>query len=233
MLFYKNFEDYLCGERERLERLASSQMPDLGAISRILTSTPPRSAEAPAYPTTRETETLEVDAMGITGDRHRAVSRPSTGRESTLYKKGTVIRQHRHLCLVTEHDCRLLSARLGVEVTPELLGADLVIEAQGSTPFSIADLPPGTHLLVYPPGAKEVPKPPIATLVHHVKQQGCGVTGKAIADHYGDKSLVKAFRDVSRDNRASICSVEFPAQEKTLLRAGQQIAFRYSRCLTP
>lgn len=233
MLFYQSFEDYLSGERRRLEALARVKMPDSGRITRVLSSAPASDGAAPVYPTTREVEALEVDALGVIGDRHRGALRPSTGRERTLYPKGTTIRQHRHLCVVSSHDCRALTERLGVEITPELLGADLVIDASDGAPFSMADMPPGVHLLIYPPGLDEVPSPPAVTLIHQVKQRGCGITGKAIADHYGDKSLTSAFRKISVDNRASICSVEHPADATAFLRAGQQVAFRYAMGVTP
>lgn len=233
MLFYQSFDDYLIGERRRLEALAEARMPDSGVVSRVLSSTPSSDGSAPVYPTSREVEALEVDAMGIVGDRHRGALRPSTGRERTLYPKGTMIRQHRHLCVVSSHDCLALSTRLGVEVTPELLGADLVVDALDGFPFSMAELPLGAHLLIHPPGGGEVPSPPTVTLVHQVKQRGCGVTGKAIADHYGDRSLTSAFRRISEDNRASICSVEHPAEGTAFIRAGQRVAFRYAMGVTP
>jgi hypothetical protein len=229
MIFYADLSDYVARQRERLAALETSNIPEIAVLSRVLAPAPGREG----YPTTREVPALEVDALGLLGDRHRVAARGATGREGSLYPRGARIRQHRHLCAVSSHDCAALSEKLGVAVTPELLGANLLIDRLDGAPFSATDLPPATHLLVMPAGATEAPKPPIATLVHFVKQRGCHITGKAIADHYGDPRLVKAFREHARDNRGLICSVEYPVDAPARLRAGQRVALRFAASLAP
>ena len=127
----------------------------------------------------------------------------------------------------------MLSERLGVEITPELLGANLVVDRTDGGPYSLAELPSGTHLLVLPQGAQGIPRPPLATLVSYVQQRGCGITGRAIAERYGDKRLVSAFRKQAKDHRGLICSIEFPLDEVATLRRGQRIAFRYATGVVP
>ncbi len=235
MLFYDDLAQYLAQQAARLDGLRQSNIPGLGVISKVLSPGPDQHAHGTVagYSATRAADAIEVDSQGVIGDRHRSVARPSTGRETSTYPKGTVIRQHRHLCVVCSHDCRVLSDRLDVEVTPELLGADLVIDRLDGADFSLSQLPHATHLLVMPDGASDAPKPPIATIVHFVQQQGCGITGNAIAARYGDKRLVKAFREQARDHRGIICSVEYPVESRATLRAGQRIAFRFPSAIAP
>ena len=76
-------------------------------------------------------------------------------------------------------------------------------------------------------------KPPLATFTSFVKQEGCGITGKLIADHYGDRSLTRKFREVAKDHRGILCSVEFPVEETVFLKKNQRIFFRYSQGLAP
>ena len=235
MLFYTDLTDYIAGQRARLDALAASKIPERGIISRVLAPGPrqDRDTDLAGYSVTHEVEAITLDAQGVIGDRHRGLSHRSTGRESSLYPRRTTIRQHRHLCIVCRHDCRVISEKLGVEVTPELLGANLVIERPDGADFSLSELPQGTHMLVIPEDAEEIPRPPIATIVHQVKQQGCGVTGNAIAERYGDRKLVRAFREHAEDNRGIICSVEYPVETSARLTAGLQIAFRFASGVVP
>lgn len=231
MLFYENLIAYQRGEMERLRRLEAANIPERGIITKVLLpgeGAGQRQGSA-SYVVTHSVDEVQVDAQGLVGDRHRCRSRPSSGRESSLYPRGTIIRQHRHLCIVSMHDCRVLSEQLGVSVTPELLGANLVIGRCDGEGCSLSELPRGTHLLVVPAGGDgtTVPKPPIATIVHGVKQEGCGITGRAIADRYGDPTLVRRFRQHATGHRGIICSVEFPVEDFAPLRPGLHVVFRF------
>ncbi|MEE2960915.1 MAG: hypothetical protein VYA34_09230 [Myxococcota bacterium] len=240
MIFYENLENYIAKERIRLGTLHRANIPEFGVISQIFAAninhdkkTHDKKTDPADYSVTHPVAELEVDAQGIVGDRHRCHIRPSTGREYSLYPRGMAVRQHRHLLLVSNYDCKALSEKLGVEVTPQLLGANLVIEREDQQDYSLSELPPGTHMLVLPPDAQGIPKPPLATIVHYVKQQGCGVTGNAIAHRYHDQSLVKAFRNIAANHRGIVCSVEYPGESTARLKAGQKVAFRFSSAITP
>ena len=232
MLFYNYLLVYVARQRLRLDALAVSNIPERGVIAGVFAASPERD-RSDTYSVTHPVDQIEVDALGVMGDRHRCATRGSSGRESSLYVRGTPIRQHRHLCAVSTRDCEVLSERLGVEVTPALLGANLLLDRVDGVDFSLSLLPPGTHLLVLPAGATEVPRPPLATLVHYVRQQGCGITGRAIAERYGDPSLVKRFREVSTHHRGIICSVEHPVQTTAGLRAGLEVVFRFPTAVAP
>jgi len=232
VLFYNDFKDYRLQQKERLERQVNANIPDLGVITKVFAAGD-KTKRLSTYSVTTEADCIIVDSLGIVGDRHHSVSHRSSGREGSLYPKGTVIRQHRHLCVVCSYDCRILSENLGVEITPELLGANVLLERSDGEDYSISEIPAGTHMIVFPKESHEIPRPPIATIVHFVKQQGCGVTGNAIAHAYGDKGLVKELREKSKDNRGIICSIEYPVEITTELCAGQQIAFKFPTSIAP
>ena len=235
MLFYKDQAEYIAREQARLETLHQANIPDVGIISGLFDSNPAvdKRSNVVGYSVTRPVEQLMIDSQGIQGDRHRCRTRHASGREKTLYPRTAIIRQHRHLFLVSTHDCQMLSNQLGVDVTPELLGANVVIDRADGEAFSISELPAGTHLLVIPSDAKVAPKPPIATLVHYAKQQGCGITGNAIAHQYGDKSLTKAFKEASKNHRGIVCSVEYPTEAFASLAIGQKVVFKFSSATVP
>ena len=108
---------------------------------------------------------------------------------------------------------------MGVEITPEMLGLNLLIDREDNEHFSITELPVGTMMLLADEAATKPSKPPLATLTNFVKQEGCGITGKLIADHYGDPSLTRKFREVTKDHRGILCSVEFPVEATVYLNS--------------
>lgn len=235
MLFYQDAKDYLEQEQKRLEERQSANLPDEGRITRLMLP----SAELnendhfPYYSLTHEVDALEVDYRGIVGERHQAVTRASGGRELKVYPRGTQIRGHRHLFVSCSPDIAELSRLMGMEITAEMLGLNLLIDREDGEDFSLTELPVGTMMLLADEGAKEPSKPPLATITSFVKQEGCGITGKLIADHYGDPALTRKFREVTKDHRGLLCSVEFPVEETMLLKKNQRVFFRYSRGLAP
>ena len=133
MLFYQNFQDYLNQETQRLDRLKTMNLPDLGILSQThMSSSLKTSSSSFSYLITHPVNEIKVDSQGIIGDRHRCVSRPANGREKILYPRGTDIVQRRHLLVVSLADCHVLSQRMGVEITPQLLGANLVPKARNN-----------------------------------------------------------------------------------------------------
>lgn len=235
MLFYKNLNEYVKGQREKLDRLANAHIPEEGLIARVLgpSDNQDKSRNVTGYSITQEVDILELDYQGIMKDRHYGTHRLSTARERFIFPKGTEIRQHRHVFAVSPYDCKVLSEKLGVEVTPELLGANLVIKSIDNRPYSLSELPENTYLVISQGNASHRPQKPIAILVHYVKQQGCGITGNAIAEHYSDKSLTKKFMGASKDNRGIVCSIEYPVDQPAILEEGQKIFFIFPTGVSP
>ena len=235
MLFYQNAAEYLKQEQKRLTERQSANLPDEGRITGLMLP----SAELnendhfPYYSLTHEVDSLEVDYRGIVGERHQAVTRPSGGRELKVYPRGTQIRGHRHLFVSCSADIDELSLRMGLEITAEMLGLNLLIDREDGEKFSLTELPVGTMMLLADETSTKPAKPPLATFTNFVKQEGCGITGKLIADHYGDPALTRKFREVAKDHRGILCSVEFPVEETVLLKRGQRVFFRYSQGLAP
>ena len=124
-------------------------------------------------------------------------------------------------------ECEALTNTLGVEITAELLGANLVVGREDRDEFYISDLPGNTYLVIGSPGSSEPVKPPIATLIQYVRQKGCFVTGSAIVTRYGDQRLKKQFIENTRRHRGILCSVEYPVDEPATLNRGQKVFFRF------
>ena len=108
---------------------------------------------------------LPIDYHGIAGDRHRGLARPSTGWEAPLYEQSqATIVNRRQLFAVSPYECELLSECLQVQVTPQLLGANLVIGREDGTNYSISEVPNNTDFAIAHEDAKESPQPPLAML---------------------------------------------------------------------
>lgn len=235
MLFYDNADEYFEEEHKRLIQRKSANLPDEGSITKLLLPSAKlnENDHFPHYLLGHDVESLEVDFRGIVGERHQALTRGSGGRELKVYPRGTEIRGHRHLFVSCTADIAELSRRMEIEITAEMLGLNLLIDRLDGEDFSITELPIGTMMLLGEEGATQPEKPPLATLTSFVKQEGCGITGKLIANHYGDPTLTRKFREVSKDHRGILCSVEFPVSTTVELKRGQRVFFRYSKGLAP
>ncbi|MEK6825736.1 MAG: hypothetical protein AABY00_03040 [Nanoarchaeota archaeon] len=233
MFFYQNRFEYIQVEKEKLNDLMLSNIPERGIITRVLLSEDQRTTtNIASYSVTKEVDEFQVTIEGIKGERHWGMI-ASSGRERAIYPKGTQILGQRQIFAVSPYDCRVLSEKIGVEVTPELLGANLVIEREDRSNYSLSELPHGTYLCIAPQNAQELPRPPIATLIHHVEQQGCGVTGAAIAAHYSDPLLVRKFTQNSKTNRGIVCRIEYPVDPAATLQKGQIVFFKFPQGISP
>ena len=235
MLFYKGLQEYIAEEERKLQILKESSVPERGVITKVLLSdkTKTRESHLKHYSLTHEVETLTIDTRGIEGDRHYGHYTYSGGREKVLYKKGTPIAQSRHLFAVSLHDCHVLSEKMGVEITPELLGANLVIECTDKKEYSLSLLPHRTYLCIDVINADKPSRSPVATLIHHVQQQGCGVTGAGIAEFYKDPSLTAKFVQNSKTHRGIVCRVEYPVAPAARITKGQSVFFRFPQGISP
>ena len=230
MLLYQNLDDYVRGEIERLQSLPKMNIPEQGIISRVLGpgQDQDRKSNPEGYSVTLPVNFLEIDSLGIYGDRHRRPNRPSTVREREVVPKGTIIREHRHIFAVSLYDCKVLSDKLEVDVTPELLGANLVIEREDGQDYSLSALPQGVYIRVYSHEIEE--RNLLAVLEKRVTQQGCSVTGNAIRKQYEKTAdLTQRFVKISTENRGIVCSVESPVDHSTRIEAGQKVSFSFPK----
>ncbi len=229
-MFYKNFSDYLAEERKKLDERERMDFPDSGIILKVLAH--PRQQTKRTHPktysVTQEVSQIDINTRGILGDRHFDSARDSTGRESE-YPRKTVIAGGRHIFAVSPYDCRILGEKMGVEITPELLGANIVIGREDGKDLPLSELPITTRLFIAKSDSLVLPKLPTATLINYVKQQGCVVTGNAIAEKYDRKELSAMFIANSKDNRGIVCNIEYPVEVKAALKAGQKVFFRFNQ----
>ena len=230
MLFYDDLAEFVTKQTEKLERLKSASIPEVGVILALFgpNDNQVMDANPGLHSVTQPVDRLAIDCHGIDGDRHRGLTRPSTVRESRLYKKGNVtIVNRRQIFAVSPHECDLLSTRLGVEITPQLLGANIVIGRDDGTDYCISDVPQNTYFVIAPADAVEPPSVPIATLIQYLQQKGCGRTGRAITKRYGDPSLTKRFVANAEHQRGILCSVEYPVDSIAVLERGQKVFFKF------
>jgi|TARA_B100000519_G_C14174316_1_gene405488 hypothetical protein len=230
MLFYDDLHQYLDDQIAKLQTLKSADMPNEGVILEVLGPANDQNIESNpgGHSVTQRVDELRIDHQGILGDRHRGLTRSSRSREYPLYHRThSQIVNRRQLMVVSEDECTALTDALGVEITPELLGANLVIRSTGETPFYLSDLPVNSYFVISGAGASEPAVPPLATLVHYVQQKGCSLTGSAVAKTHSDPELVRRFVEVSENRRGILCSVEHPVEEAVALRAGQHVFFRF------
>lgn len=230
MLFYDNLSDYIAKQSEKLHALEQANIPEVGVILDVLGPNDNQDMDAnpDRHSVTQQVDRLAIDCFGIYGDRHRGLTRPSTGREGPLYKRtGAKIVNRRQIFAVSPYECALLSERLDVEITPQLLGANLVIGHEEGTDYSISAIPHNTYFAISLADAEESPQPPLATLIQYIQQKGCSRTGRAVAKAYDDPALTRQFIDSSEHQRGILCSVEYPVDEPVYLERGQKVFFKF------
>ena len=235
MLFYDNLAEFIAEESDKLRRLGSTNIPEVGVILDVLGPNDNQDIDTNPgqHSVTQPVDRLAIDCNGVDGDRHQGLIRPSTGREGPFYKTSRVnITNRRQILVVSPSDCDELSRRLDVNVTPDLLGANLVIGREDGEYFSLSAVPLNTYLAIAPEDAAVQPRPPIATLVQYVQQKGCSRTGRAIAQAYSDPSLTQRFVTNAKDHRGILCSVEYPVDARAFLERGQKVFFKFpmGRC---
>ena len=230
MLFHGDLADFIATQRSNLKKWEAANIPEVGVIRDVLGPNDDQdmASNPGGHSVTQQVSRLAVDCRGIAGDRHRGLTRPSTGREAPLYKEtGTTIVNRRQIFAVSSHECHLLSRSLGVKITPELLGANLVIDRDDGADYCISEVPLNTYFAIAPADAAEPPRTPIATLIQYLQQKGCSRTGRAIAREYGDASLTKRFVAHAEYRRGILCSVEYPVDAPAFLERGQKVFFRF------
>ena len=233
MKFHQTTEEYVKSQEQRLELIKKHSLPTEGLVLKVYLPDETHNIKGdPKKSVTHEVEQIEINSLGITGDRHNNLYVKSNAREIELYSSKTTIRNNRHIFVVSENDCEELLRKIGVKITPELLGANILVGIKNNN-YPLTEIPQEAHLVITESNA-ELPKPPLAVLVRHCKQEGCGITGKAIAEQYGRMELSAKFIENSKDNRGIVCKVEYPTPEenKAVIKPGMKIFFRYTSGVT-
>jgi hypothetical protein len=154
-------------------------------------------------------DTLALDFEGIISNRHRGFTRSADARVPYL-KRGTTIRNGRHLSLVSTEDCAKIAACLEVPtLDPAWLGANAVIEGIPHLSF----LPRGTRLM-FSGGV---------ILVVEDQNAPCSIAGEAVQLASAGRDDIKvAFSQRAKGLRGLVATVERPGQ----LTAGETVTAR-------
>ena len=223
MHIHKNLEHYLGFQKQRHNEILDGNLPERGVISRILApSGLSEEKDGEKYLVNHDAEVLEIDRTGIIDDRHNCAYREMNSREKEIFPRRAVIRQHRHLVAISRYDCKVISEAMGTEIDPALMGVNLVIDRKDGKDFSLSSIPFGTYIAI----GGEPRKQPI-TLQHHVTQEGCGVTGGAIAETFNNEGLRLEFFKASKKNRGIILGIEHIEGEIQKLTVGQEAHFLF------
>ncbi|MEL7461435.1 MAG: MOSC domain-containing protein [Pseudomonadota bacterium] len=99
------------------------------------------------------TTAAELTFDGMVGEDHGHATRPSCGRVTGLYPRGTEIRNTRQLSVVAEEDLAAIAADMGVDrLDPADIGASIVVRGIPDfsflTPSSRLQAPSGATLTV-------------------------------------------------------------------------------------
>ena len=229
MLFYDSVEEYIARQSEKLQSLKEANIPEVGVILDVFgpSDNQDREPNPGGHSVNQLVDRIAIDCHGVEGDRHRGLIRLSTGRETLYKRKGSTIVNRRQLFAVSPTECAQLTERLQVEITPQLLGANLLIGREDGGDFCISDVPLQTHFVIGPADATAPSQPPIATLVHYLQQKGCSLTGRAIAKEYGDDTLTNQFVAHAEHQRGILCSVEYPVDSVAVLERGMKVFFKF------
>ena len=223
MHILKNLSQYLEFQKQRHDEIMDGNFPQRAVISRVLApSGLSEEKDGETYLINHESEKLEIDRTGIIDDRHNCVYREMNSREKEIFPRRALIRQHRHLVAISQYDCNVISETVGKEIDPGLMGVNLVVEREDGKDFSLSAIPFGTYIAI---GGE--PRKQTITLQHHVTQEGCGVTGAAIANTFENESLRLDFVNASKKNRGIILGIEHIEGEKQALTVGQEVHFLF------
>ena len=225
MEFYDNLADMVKGEKARLSSI--SDLPETGVVLAVYEQGDNSNSKTSFM--NRKVSQLEIDVQGIINDRHRRYSHERTGRERTLYPKGVSLRENRHWFAISPYDAELCSQQMGVEITPEMLGANFLIGAEDNRSFSLSKVPRGTYIVIAPSDSLEAPKPPIATLVVYAKQLPCVYTGNPISEFYGRRELAGRFVEKTKENRGIVGTIEYPVAEPAIIKPGLKVFFKFPK----
>ncbi len=140
-------------------------------------------------------ERLIVDLEGIVGNRHRGWTRRADGRVPYL-ARGTVMRNERHITIVSVEDLAAMAERLDVaRIDPRWIGANIVMSGIEHVSF----LPRGTHVML--PGK--------AILIVTDQNTPCTLSGEAImANNSGRPDIKLQFPKLARGLRGLVATVE-------------------------
>ncbi len=170
------------------------------------------------YMFTKQVDLLMLTIEGVRGDRHYGVSTPSGGRFTTLYAKGTAVRNNRMWSAISPTEVAQIDTNLGLEgrLKPEHLGVNFLIDGIPQ----LTQLPPMTYLVFssdqtgFKPGQAED-----VVLVVYAEALPCVVVGEGIGLELGDESIKGRFPKAAIGIRGTTGWIE----KSGIIRPGQAV----------
>ncbi len=164
-----------------------------GRIARVLNATGKGRLDFRSY----SVERLELDFEGIVGNRHRGHTRKADSRVPYL-KRGSEMRNSRHVSMVSMEDCAELARRLDLSsFDPAWIGANVVVE----------DI---QHFSYLPRGAKLFCEGG-AVLDNEDQNSPCLIAGEAAGlANPGRDDIKRVFPKIAKGLRGILVTVEHP-----------------------
>ncbi len=138
-------------------------------------------------------DAVDVTFVGVAGEDHAGLTRPSCSRVLSLHPRGTEIRNVRQFSVLSEEDLIAIADRMGlVRLDPGWLGASVVVEG----------IPDFTHL----PPSSRLQGPDGVTLVVDMENRPCQLPARVIdaaLPGYG-----KRFKSAAKGRRGITAWVE-------------------------
>ena len=158
------------------------------------------------YFVTEQKEHLDFTLEGIRGDRHFGHETKSGGRGTTLYQKGTTVRNNRQWSAISPEEVDEIARNLdvGKGLTPELLGINLLLAGING----LSKLPPMTYMVFSPYHDFQPGRPEDVTLVVYGQAMPCIIAGRALVKPLGDTSLEQRFPKAALGQRGTTGWVE-------------------------
>ncbi len=143
---------------------------------------------------------------GVIGDRHHGYDTISGGRFTTLYQRGTQVRNNRQWSAISPAEVTQIAQNLGIEerLTPELLGMNLLLEGIDN----LSELPPMTYILFSPHQQFEPRRPEDVALVVYGQALPCQIAGRALVKPMDDITMEKKFPAAANGYRGTTGWVE-------------------------
>lgn len=171
---------------------------------------------------TEAVDALDLTFAGIEGDRHGGLTRKSGGREP-WYKRGTEMRNERHLTIVSFQELQEVADEMGLaEIKPEWIGGNMVLSGLPNLSYL-----PASTLIFFEGGV---------TLKIDYMNGPCTVSGASIAKFAGVADPIKTkldFPKVAKRKRGTLAWVEKPGRIEVGEKARVQIPEQWIYSGTP
>ena len=166
---------------------------------------PDKSYTGSDYFVTEVRNELNVTLEGIEGDRHKGYTTSSGNRFTSLYQRGSVVRNNRQWSAISPWEVGEIGQNLGIRgLTPQLLGVNLLIDGVNA----LSKLSPMQYLVFSSEDTFKPGRPEDVTLVVYGEALPCTIAGRALVKPLGDVALENKFSKAAMGSRGTTGWVE-------------------------